>query len=113
MIKLFSKSRKPDPQYTLLLKDLYKTRSELANAYSNLEYMTDPDLIDYYIYQVKAAQMRHKFLLTKVKQFETQILSWPPSPTTTPSPGKPRRALSSRYSAPQGFGSCSRSPTWI
>lgn len=32
--------------------------------------MTDPDLIDYYIYQVKAAQMRHKFLLTKVKQFE-------------------------------------------
>ena len=72
MIKLFSKSRKPDPQYTLLLKDLYKTRSELANAYSNLEYMTDPDLIDYYIYQVKAAQMRHKFLLTKVKQFEDE-----------------------------------------
>ena len=70
MIKLFSKTQKTDPQYTLLLKDLYKTRSELASAYSNLEYMTDPDLIDYYIYQVKAAQMRHKFLLTKVKQFE-------------------------------------------
>ena len=47
---------------------LTHTQHDLANAYSNLEYMTDPDLIDYYIYQVKAVQMRHKFLLTKVKQ---------------------------------------------
>ena len=70
MLKFFTHQPKVNPQYTLLLKDLYRTRNELAAAYSNLEYMTDPDLIDYYIYQVKAAQMRHKFLLTKVKQFE-------------------------------------------
>ena len=65
MIKLFSKSRKPDPQYTLLLKDLYKTRSELANAYSNLEYMTDPDLIDCYIFQLNAAMKRYRYLLNQ------------------------------------------------
>lgn len=69
-LKIFEQTPKVNPQYTVLINDLYKTRSELANAYSNLEYMTDPDLIDYYIYQVKAAQMRHKFLLAKVKQFE-------------------------------------------
>lgn len=57
-------------QYLLLLDDLDKTQHELQNAYSNLEYMTDPDLIDYYIYQVKAVQMRHKFLLSKVKQIQ-------------------------------------------
>lgn len=65
LLKIFEPTPKVNSQYTVLINDLYKTRSELANAYSNLEYMTDPDLIDYYIYQVKAAQMRHKFLLTK------------------------------------------------
>lgn len=70
MFKLFDQTPKVNPQYSVLIHDLYQTRSELANAYSNLEYMTDPDLIDYYIYQVKAAQMRHKFLLAKLKQFE-------------------------------------------
>ncbi len=70
MLKLFTPQKQTDSQYTLLLKDLYRTRSELANAYSNLEYMTDPDLIDYYIYQVNAAQMRHKFLLSKIKQIQ-------------------------------------------
>ena len=58
----------PDPHVSNLIDDLHQTQHDLANAYSNLEYMTDPDLIDYYIYQVKAAQMRHKFLLDKVKQ---------------------------------------------
>ncbi len=57
-----------DPHVSDLIDDLHQTQHDLATAYSNLEYMTDPDLIDYYIYQVKAVQMRHKFLLAKVKQ---------------------------------------------
>lgn len=61
---------KQDPKVTLLLQDLDRTQHDLANAYTNLEYMTDPDLIDYYIYQVKAVQMRHKFLLSQVKQLD-------------------------------------------
>ncbi|MBC5686217.1 DUF2508 family protein [Roseburia sp. AM51-8] len=67
-MRLLTHTKKTDPQVRLLLDDLTQTQHDLANAYSNLEYMTDPDLIDYYIYQVKAVQMRHKFLLTKVKQ---------------------------------------------
>lgn len=59
---------KQDPKVATLLQDLDRTQHDLANAYTNLEYMTEPDLIDYYIYQVKAAQMRHKFLLAQVKQ---------------------------------------------
>jgi hypothetical protein len=67
---LLTLERKRDPQVRLLLQDLDQTQHDLANAYTNLEYMTDPDLIDYYIYQVKAVQMRHKFLLSQVKQLE-------------------------------------------
>jgi hypothetical protein len=59
-----------ETEVTLLLQDLDRTQMDLASAYANLEYMTDPDLIDYYIYQVKAVQMRHKFLLTKVRQLQ-------------------------------------------
>ncbi len=59
---------KKDPKVATLLQDLDRTQHDLANAYTNLEYMTEPDLIDYYIYQVKAAQMRYKFLLAQVKQ---------------------------------------------
>ena len=67
-MRLLTHTQETDPQVRLLLDDLTQTQNDLANAYSNLEYMTDPDLIDYYIYQLKAVQMRHKFLLTKVKQ---------------------------------------------
>ena len=88
LLKIFEQPPKVNPQYTLLVHDLYKTRTELANAYSNLEYMTDPDLIDYYIYQVKAAQMRHKFLLAKVKQFEDADPSLAASSNLSPVAGE-------------------------
>lgn len=65
---LLTHPQKTDSHIDDLIEDLHQTQHDLANAYSNLEYMTDPDLIDYYIYQVKAVQMRHKFLLAKVKQ---------------------------------------------
>ena len=70
LTRILKNSSTSDKLYCGLLDDLNKTESDLANAYSNLEYMVDPDLIDYYIYQVKAVQMRHKFLLSKVKQLE-------------------------------------------
>ena len=50
--------------------DLKKASLELKNAYANLENVVEPDLIDYYIYQAKAVQMRYKFLLSCVKKLE-------------------------------------------
>ena len=69
-MRLLTHTQETDPQVRLLLDDLTQTQNDLANAYSNLEYMTDPDLIDYYIYQAKAVQMRYKFLLGCVKKLE-------------------------------------------
>ncbi len=62
-----------DSRYTLLMDDLEKTTVELNAAYTNLQNVVDPDLIDYYIYQAKAVQMRYKFLLNCVKQIEDSL----------------------------------------
>ena len=56
--------------YSLLLDDLERARYDLALAYDNFENAMEPDLIDCCIYQVNALQMRYKFLLAKVKQFD-------------------------------------------
>lgn len=51
-----------------LLEELAKTKSAMDTAYSNFENVTEPDLIDCYIYELNAAQMRYRFLLRKVKE---------------------------------------------
>ena len=46
-----------------ILADLDKTRRALENAYSGFDNVTDPDLIDCYIYEVNSVLKRYKFLL--------------------------------------------------
>lgn len=55
-----------------LLEDLKKTRYALEVAYSGFDNVTDPDLIDCYIYQVNAILKRYKFLLQKINLQEEQ-----------------------------------------
>ena len=45
--------------------DLKLAKWELENAYAGFDYVTDPDLIDCYIYQLNAAMKRYKYLLEK------------------------------------------------
>ena len=65
----FQKEEENTP-YLLLKDDIEKTTSELNAAYTNLQHVTDPDLIDYYIYQTKAVQMRYRYLLSCAKKLE-------------------------------------------
>ncbi len=39
------------------------TRKAMETAYSNFDNVTDPDLIDCYIYEVNAVMKRYKYLL--------------------------------------------------
>ena len=55
-----------------LLEDLKKTRYALEVAYSGFDNVTDPDLIDCYIYQVNAILKQYKFLLEKISQKEEE-----------------------------------------
>lgn len=46
-----------------LLSDLEKTKRALEIAYSGFDNVTEPDLIDCYIYEVNAIMKRYKFLM--------------------------------------------------
>ncbi len=51
-----------------LLNDLKLTQTELEIAYSGFDNVTDPDLIDCYIYKVNAVLKRYKFLMEKAAE---------------------------------------------
>lgn len=69
-MKFFKTTPAAPDGYAMLVDDLHQTTAELNNAYQNLQNVVEPDLIDYYIYQAKAVQMRYKFLLDCVKKLE-------------------------------------------
>lgn len=45
--------------------DLSLAKWELENAYAGFDYVTDPDLIDCYIFKLNAAMKRYKYLIEK------------------------------------------------
>lgn len=52
-----------DCQKLTIREELAQTRYALEIAYSNFDNVTDPDLIDCYIYEVNAVLKRYKYLL--------------------------------------------------
>ncbi len=53
-----------------LMDDLKLTRTELEIAYSGFDNVTDPDLIDCYIYKVNAVLKRYKFLMARAAELD-------------------------------------------
>ena len=53
-----------------LFQEIAKAKREIDNAYNNFQNASDPDLIDCYIYELNAAQLRYQFLLRKFKSQE-------------------------------------------
>lgn len=70
-MKIFSKkiSKEDDG----LIDEIMKTKMALESAYSNFENVVDPDLIDSYIYEVNAVQLRYKFLLKLAKEKDSDM----------------------------------------
>ena len=73
MLRFFQKPQPKDTHYTLMKNDLHQTARDLQDAYTNLENVVDPDLIDCYIYELNSVQMRYKFLLTAIKKMEESL----------------------------------------
>ena len=71
MLRFFQPEKTNDNHYTLLINDLHQTAQDLQDAYRNLENVIDPDLIDCYIYELNSVQMRYKFLLTSIRNYES------------------------------------------
>ena len=72
MFSFFKPSAKPDPDYLKLLDKLAETKDNLDLAYEHFQNATEPELIDSYIYEFNAMQMRYKFLLGRVKSYDIQ-----------------------------------------
>lgn len=70
MLRILKNNKTKDEHYTLLLDDLARTKDDLDFAFSNFQNVVEPDLIDAYIYEVNAVQLKYKFLLSRVKQIE-------------------------------------------
>ena len=72
-MKLLKKNNKPVTQENqYLLQEIALTKRALSAAYSNFDNATDPDLIDCYIYELNAAQLRYQFLLRCFKSLEPE-----------------------------------------
>lgn len=52
-----------------ILAEIKLTEIAFHTALSNLESMTDPDLIDCYIYELNAAQVRYKYLINQARDY--------------------------------------------
>ncbi|MCI8551231.1 MAG: YaaL family protein [Lachnospiraceae bacterium] len=55
---------------TDLWDDIRQTKETIENALNNFDQVTDPILIDYYSYTLKAAGIRYQFLLKQAKRLE-------------------------------------------
>lgn len=62
----------PDTPFSLqeLWEDIQQTKTVLDSALDNFNQVTDPLLIDYYSYTIKAAGIRYQFLLKQAKYLD-------------------------------------------
>ena len=73
----FLNKKKGNSELIRIMKDIDKTKFALETAYSNFDNVTEPDLIDCYIYEVNSSLKRYKYLLEQAAK-----LSSPPEETT-------------------------------
>ncbi len=66
----FSQSSYTKTEKNDILDDIAKTKYALEIAYSGFDYVTDPDLIDSYIYQVNAILKRYKYLMEQAAKLD-------------------------------------------
>lgn len=66
-MKLLSKKEKVSKRETFLKKALLDAQRNLSDAYDGLSNVGEPELIDSYIYELNAANLRYELLLREYK----------------------------------------------
>jgi len=69
------KKEKLPKKEVFLKKALLDAQRNLKDAYNGLANVNDPDLIDSYIYEVNAANLRYQVILRDYKLLESQKTS--------------------------------------
>ena len=67
----FSKKKNVNSELLQIMKDIDKTKFALETAYSNFDNVTEPDLIDCYIYEVNSSLKRYKYLLEQAAKLDS------------------------------------------
>ena len=57
-----------DPEIVMLNEEIDRVRSLLQTARNNFNFVTDPDMVEYYIYLQKAYEVRYDMLVRKLKE---------------------------------------------
>ena len=65
-----SATDKPPAELIKLRREIEMTRTNLELAMANFDQAVDPTMIDCYIYEVNAKQLRYQFLLKQAKQYD-------------------------------------------
>ena len=67
----FLSKRHHEPlEYQELIDEIDRTRNTIESARNHFEQVVDPTVIDCFIYELKAAQLRYQFLLRRFKLLE-------------------------------------------
>lgn len=70
---LFGRGRAPSPQELErqdLEESLSQTRLALAQAYAGFNAVSDPELVESYVYEIQALQSRYAYFLRRRKSLE-------------------------------------------
>ena len=68
ILEKFTKTKSEDLETKELIKNLKNAQIEFETAVNNYEFANDPELVDYYTYNIKATQTRYQYLLKKAKE---------------------------------------------
>ena len=67
---IFPKKEKPEKEIVELKRQIELRKMARSAAQNQFEHVVDPTLIDCYIYELNAAQLRYQFLLRNLKACE-------------------------------------------
>ncbi|PKM95354.1 MAG: DUF2508 domain-containing protein [Firmicutes bacterium HGW-Firmicutes-1] len=60
------KNKVTDDQTAIILS-IEKVKKALECAYANFDFVSEPELVDSYIYEVKAIQLKYQYLIQQAK----------------------------------------------
>lgn len=67
---LFKKAAIRSEEDRFLRREIERSKTAIDAARNHFEQVVDPTLIDCYIYELNAAQLRYQFLLRRIKSRE-------------------------------------------
>ena len=66
------KTTAPLTTHQKLLEDIKQTRHHMDTIYRNFQYVSDPDLIDCYIYEMNCTNLRYRYLIRQLQTMQKE-----------------------------------------